>query len=156
MAQASDATVDPYTRWGVYATLGLYVLGLTTFAAGLTGVADVLVPGLFLWVVSQVAVALSTLADAFVLGHEGVDWGRRRYLYGLGALVVPPLVVLYIYHRRRRVRRALRRREAPGAAATSDDRSATGAADRSAPTEGDRSPPTEDAAAGRERRRDKS
>lgn len=115
MSTAAGPTVDPYTRWGVYATFALYVVGLATLVAGLTGVADVTLPGFFLWVVAQVAVGLSTLADAFVLGREGVEWGRRRYLYGLGAWVVPPLVVLYVVGRRRRVQKALRRQAATAA-----------------------------------------
>lgn len=131
MSSAPGGPVDPYTRWGVYATFGLYVVGLATLVAGVTGVADVFLPGLFLWIVAQVAVGLSTLADAFVLGREGVDWGRRRYLYPLGVWVVPPLVVLYVHQRRRRVRATLREREA----ADADDRPAgeTTTVDRDGP-----------------------
>lgn len=120
MPTAPNDPVDPHTRWGVYATLALYVVGLAAFAAGLAGVDGATVPGFFLWAVAQVAVGLSTLVDAFALGREGVDWSSRRYLYGLGALVVPPLVVLYVYHRRRRVRTALR---GAGTGAAVEDRS---------------------------------
>lgn len=109
MARAPGHAVDPHTRWGVYATFGIYLIGVVTLVAGLSGAADTVVVGFFVWVLAQVALGLAILADAYVLGREGVDWSGRRYLYGVGSWLVPPIAVIYVLRRRQQVSRAIER-----------------------------------------------
>lgn len=100
---AGDAP-DPKTRYGIYASLALIIVG-----AGLNALADIVgassltalsTPIIYLGgAVGAVAAAL----DAHLLAERGVEWGEIRYVHAPLILFVP--IWIGVYHWRRSVHR---------------------------------------------------
>ncbi|MFB6161237.1 MAG: hypothetical protein ABEJ61_08685 [Haloferacaceae archaeon] len=100
---AGDAP-DPETRYGIYASLALIVLGAGLNAlAGVVGASGLTALSTPIIYLGGAVGAVSAALDAHLLVERGVEWGRIRYVHAPLTLFVP--IWIGVYHWRRSVHR---------------------------------------------------